>query len=84
MPDTEIQNHTYPPSQVVIITRVDGQFVILAQEPTRIPDIPVRPIFLRHKRYMDPRYEASMMAKYYYEKSEAGKIGYNSDKGILV
>jgi len=58
--------------------------VILAQEPTRIEGIPVRPIFVKHQRCRDPRWEASMLARYYYEKSEAGKTGYRRFDEIEV
>ncbi len=82
VPDPE--KYIAPPSHVVVFDLHESQFVILAQEPTRIPHIPTRPTFIRHKKCRDPRWEAKMLARYFYEKSEAGKIVYNPDKEILV
>ena len=50
----------------------------------QVARIPVRPIFVKHQRCRDPRWEASMLARYYYEKSEAGKMGYGRVDEIEV
>lgn len=58
--------------------------MILAQEPTRIEAVPIRPTVIKHKKGRDPRWEARMMARYFYEKAEAGKIGYRRFDEIEV
>ncbi len=73
-----------PPSHVVIFALHEGQFVILAQEPTHIPDAPIRPTFIRHKRCRPPKWEARTLSRYFYEKSETGKMGVKTLKSDEV
>ncbi len=41
---------------------------------------------MRHRRGMNPKYEARMLSRYLYRKSEEGKLTYDRFKGegILV
>ena len=59
---------------------------VLAQQPTNIPDVSPRPSWMRHRRGMNPNYEARMLSRYLYRKSEEGKLTYDRFKGegILV
>ncbi len=76
-----------PPSHVIIWDfHPSGTVVILAQHPTFIPDVNLRASFVRHKQGKNPNWEARMLARYTYRKSEEGKLTYNRFKGegILV
>ncbi len=63
-----------------------GSVVILASQPTLIPDTKLRAAFARHKKGRNPDWEARMLASYMYRKSEEGKLTYDGFKGegILV
>jgi hypothetical protein len=80
------EKYIAPPSHVVIFSLHEGQFVILSQERTGIKGIPVRPTFIRHRKGKNPKWEARMLSRYFYEKSEAGKLGHKNLKSdeILV
>ncbi len=79
----EKQTFFEPPSHVVVWDfHPSGTCVILAQQPTNVPDVSTRPAFFKHKKGKHPKMEAMMLGSYIYEKSEAGKIDYG--KGILV
>jgi hypothetical protein len=58
--------------------------VVLSQQPTLIPDVPIRPSFIKHKRFRDPEWEARMLSRYLYDKAEAGTTRHKDEKGILV
>ncbi len=75
-----------PPSDIAVYAYCEGQVVILAQQPTNIPDVAPRPSFIRHRRGTHPKWQAMKIASYIHEKSEAGKVGYEQyeGKGILV
>ncbi len=61
-----------------------GIVIILAQQPTNIPDVAPRPSFFKHKKGKHPKYEAMMLSSYIHEKSEAGKIGYEKYEGEAI
>ncbi len=83
-PMAEGQPFFEPPSHVVVWDfHPSGTCVILAQQPTNIPDVSPRPSFYKHRKGKHPKYEAMMLSSYLLEKSEAGKVGFKG-KGILV
>ncbi len=61
-----------------------GRVVLLSQHPTRIPGIDTRASFARHRRGFNPGYEARLLARYIYRKSEEGKVGYRRFDEIEV
>ncbi len=76
-----------PPSHIIIFDfHPSGSVVVLAQHPTFIPDVNPRASFVRHKQGKNPNWEARMLARYMYRKSEEGKLTYDRFKGegILV
>ena len=58
--------------------------MILSQSATGIKGIPVRPTFIRHKKGRNPRWEAKAISRYFYDKAEAGKLGYDPTKGEIM
>ena len=71
-----------PPSHIAIWDfHPSGSVVIIASQPTLIPDTKLRASFARHRKGRDPHWEAKMLASYMYRKSEEGKFSYDKNIG---
>ena len=77
----EPPSHIAPSHIAIWDFHPSGSVVILASQPSLIPDTKLRAAFARHKKGRNPDWEARMLASYMYRKSEEGKFSYDKNIG---